>query len=52
MENDVKRTPIIQVPIQEFYVLEKLDKLAEIYGVDRNVLVNLALKQFVSNTVE
>jgi predicted transcriptional regulator len=49
MPDEIKRTPTINVVIQEFTVLERLDTIAEIYERDRNTLINQVLKHFVEN---
>jgi predicted transcriptional regulator len=49
MPEEIKRTPTINVVIQEFTVLERLDKVAEMYERDRNTLINQVLKHFVEN---
>lgn len=49
MPEEIKRTPTINVVIQEFSVLERLDTVAEMYERDRNTLINQVLKHFVEN---
>lgn len=49
MPEEIKRTPTINVVIQEFCVLERLDMIAEMYERDRNTLINQVLKHFVEN---
>ena len=49
MPEGIKRTPTINVVIQEFSVLERLDTIAEMYDRDRNTLINQILKYFVEN---
>lgn len=48
MPEEIKRTPTINVVIQEFSVLERLDTVAEMYERDRNTL--LAEKPQHTNT--
>lgn len=38
MPEEIKRTPIINVVIQDLTVLERLDRVAEMYERDRNTL--------------
>lgn len=52
MPEEIKRTPTINVVIQEFTVLERLDKVAEMYERDKNTLINQILKHFVENMEE
>ncbi len=52
MPEEIKRTPTINVVIQDFTVLERLDKVAEMYERDRNTLINQVLKHFVENMEE
>ena len=49
MADEIKRTPIINVVIQEFSVLERLDSVAAMYERDRSTLINQVLKHFVEN---
>ena len=49
MVEGIRRTPTINIVIQEFTVLERFDKVAEIYERDRNTLINQVLKHFVEN---
>ena len=49
MSEEIKRTPTINIVIQEFSVLERLDTVAEMYERDRNTLINQVLKHFVEN---
>lgn len=49
MPEGIKRTPTINIVIQEFSVLERLDTIAEVYDRDRNTLINQVLKHFVEN---
>lgn len=52
MPGEIKRTPTINVIIQDFTVLERLDRVAEMYERDRNILINQILKHFVENMEE
>lgn len=49
MPEEIKRTPTINVVIQDFSVLERLDYVAEMYERDRNTIINQVLKHFVEN---
>ncbi|MHB8064130.1 MAG: ribbon-helix-helix domain-containing protein, partial [Ruminiclostridium sp.] len=49
MPEEIKRTPTINVVIQNFSVLERLDNVAEMYERDRNTIINQVLKNFVEN---
>lgn len=49
MPEEIKRTPTINVVIQDFSVLERLDTVAELYERNRNDLINVILKHFVEN---
>ena len=39
MPEDIKRIPTVNIVIQEFSVLERLDTIAEMYDRDRNTLI-------------
>jgi hypothetical protein len=49
MPEEIKRTPTINVVIQEFSILERLDKVVDMYETDRNTLINQVLKHFAEN---
>jgi hypothetical protein len=49
MPEEIKRTPTINVVIQDYTVLERLDKVAGMYERDRNELINTILKHFEEN---